>query len=76
MVLLNKILAPIVPHSAHQLWHDLGEEGDIIDATWPAVDHAALESDVVKLVIQVNGKLRSEIEEMADKLAETFVAEE
>jgi leucyl-tRNA synthetase len=62
LVILNKILSPIAPHIAHQLWHELGESGDVIDATWPIVDHEALKSDTLKLVIQVNGKLRSEIE--------------
>ena len=61
-VILNKVLAPITPHIAHALWHCLGEAGDVIDAPWPALDTDALISDTIKLVIQVNGKLRSEIE--------------
>ena len=66
LVILNKILSPIVPHIAHRLWHVMGEAGDVLDATWPRVDHQALKSDTVKWVIQVNGKLRSEIELTAD----------
>lgn len=62
VLILTKVLAPITPHIAHQLWRDLGEPGDIIDATWPDVDPEAMQSDTLKLVIQVNGKLRSEIE--------------
>jgi leucyl-tRNA synthetase len=62
LVVLNKVLAPIAPHIAHELWQHIGESGDVIDAGWPAVDTNALKSDTLKLVIQVNGKLRSEIE--------------
>ncbi len=62
LIILNKVLAPIVPHIAHQLWCEMGERGDVIDASWPDVDKNALVSDTVLLVIQVNGKLRSEIE--------------
>ncbi|NKB76906.1 MAG: leucine--tRNA ligase [Gammaproteobacteria bacterium] len=62
LVILNKVLAPIAPHIAHQLWQDMGESGEVIDAPWPKVDKGALVSDTVVLVIQVNGKLRSEIE--------------
>ena len=62
LVILNKILAPIVPHIAHQLWLDMGQTGEVIDASWPIVDKGALVSDTMVLVIQVNGKLRSEIE--------------
>lgn len=62
MVILNKLLAPIAPHIAHQLWQDLGEAGDVIDATWPEVDPAARQTEQVVLVMQVNGKLRATIE--------------
>ncbi len=61
LLILNKILAPITPHIAHRLWLELGEPGDIIDAAWPCVDRDAIASDTVRLMIQVNGKLRSEI---------------
>jgi leucyl-tRNA synthetase len=66
LVNLNKIMAPITPHIAHRLWHVLGEDGDVIDASWPQVDQAALVSEVVTLAVQVNGKLRSQIEVDAD----------
>ena len=62
LLILNRVLSPIVPHVAHELWQQIGEDGDVIDADWPAVDLDALKSDTIKLVIQVNGKLRSEIE--------------
>ena len=62
LIILNKVLAPITPHIAHRLWHDLGEAGDVIDACWPNVDDEALKRDTLKLMIQVNGKLRSEID--------------
>ena len=66
LVILNKVMAPITPHIAHRLWHDLGESGDAIDAEWPVVDPAALISDVITLAVQVNGKLRSQIEVSVD----------
>ncbi|HEX6927743.1 MAG TPA: leucine--tRNA ligase, partial [Gammaproteobacteria bacterium] len=56
--ILLRILAPITPHIAHRLWSDLGYSGDIMDAAWPEHDSAALVSDTVELVVQVNGKLR------------------
>jgi leucyl-tRNA synthetase len=62
LIILNKVLAPITPHIAHRLWQKLGEPGDVIDASWPNVDPEALVSDTMTLAIQVNGKLRSQIE--------------
>ena len=56
------LLAPITPHISHELWKQLGREGAVIDAGWPAVDESALVQDSLQLVIQVNGKLRGQIE--------------
>lgn len=55
-------LAPITPHISHVLWTALGGQGAVIDARWPVADAAALVSDAIKLVVQINGKLRGQIE--------------
>ncbi|GLX13557.1 leucine--tRNA ligase [Pseudomonas straminea] len=60
------LLAPITPHICHELWQELGHEEAIIDASWPVVDESALVQDSLTLVIQVNGKLRGQIEVPAD----------
>ena len=56
------LLAPITPHISHELWQQLGKPGAIIDASWPKVDESALVQDSLTLVVQVNGKLRGQIE--------------
>lgn len=56
------LLAPITPHICHELWQQLGKAGAVIDAQWPAVDESALVQDNLTLVVQVNGKLRGQIE--------------
>ncbi|MGH8381374.1 leucine--tRNA ligase [Pseudomonas sp.] len=56
------LLAPITPHISHELWHRLGHQGAVIDAGWPVLDESALVQDSIVLVIQVNGKLRGQIE--------------
>ena len=46
------------------LWNELAlnkQWGDIIDASWPEPDPAALEQDEIEMVVQVNGKLRGSI---------------
>jgi leucyl-tRNA synthetase len=63
MVLL---LAPIVPHMTHVLWHHLGHTGGIIDAAWPVHDESAMEKTSIKIAVQVNGKLRNVLELAAD----------
>nr|WP_314494313.1 leucine--tRNA ligase [uncultured Pseudomonas sp.] len=56
------LLAPITPHISHVLWNHLGHDGAVIDAAWPVVDESALVQDSIVLVVQVNGKLRGQVE--------------
>lgn len=60
------LLAPIVPHIAHALLQALGNEQGLLTARWPAVDDSALTRDALTLMIQVNGKLRGQIEVAVD----------
>jgi leucyl-tRNA synthetase len=55
---LLRVMSPITPHISHALWSELGFAGDVMSAPWPEVEAAALETDEVELVLQVNGKLR------------------
>ncbi len=59
--LATLMLSPIVPHICHALWEELKPGAVLLEATWPAVDQAALEQDEIELVVQVNGKLRGQI---------------
>lgn len=55
------MLSPITPHICKQLWHDLGHDTDIVSESWPALDESALEQDSIKMMVQVNGKLRGNV---------------
>lgn len=68
------LLAPITPHICHELWRELGHADAVIDAAWPKVDESALVQDTLQLVVQVNGKLRGQIEVAADASRETVEA--
>jgi leucyl-tRNA synthetase len=59
--ILLRLLSPIAPHITHALWKELGYGDNILTATWPEADPAALEADEIELVIQVNGKLRGNL---------------
>ena len=57
------LLNPIIPHTAHALWQELGHAETILeDQAFPQHDPAALQRDAVTLAVQVNGKLRGTIE--------------
>ena len=68
------LLAPITPHISHEIWQRLGHQDPIIDAQWPQVDESALVQDSLVLVIQVNGKLRGQIEVPASASREEIEA--
>jgi len=57
-----RLIAPVTPHLAESLWHDLGREGSVFEAGWPAVDESALARAAVTIVVQVNGKVRGRID--------------
>ena len=68
------LLAPITPHICHELWNALGHPDAIIDASWPVADESALVQDTLQLVIQVNGKLRGQIDMPASASREEIEA--
>lgn len=56
-----KLLSPIAPHLAEELWEKLGHSGTISYETWPAFDEAKLVDDEVEIVVQVNGKVKAKL---------------
>jgi len=64
--ILLRLLSPITPHIAHALWRELGYGDDVLNAAWPAPDEAAMARSLITLVVQVNGKLRGQIEVPVD----------
>ena len=55
------LLHPFAPHVTEELWERLGHGDHLVFHPWPSVDPAALVSDEVLLVVQVNGKLRGRV---------------
>ena len=64
--ILIRLLSPITPHIAHQLWRDLAYGEDVLHASWPRVNTKAIQTSQVELVVQINGKLRAKIIVPAD----------
>jgi leucyl-tRNA synthetase len=66
LVAVAMMLAPFAPHVAEELWHEVLGPGVrdqlLAEAPWPPFDPALVVADVVTLAVQVNGKLRGEIQ--------------
>jgi leucyl-tRNA synthetase len=69
-----QLLAPFAPHMAEELWERLGGAPSILDAAWPTVDAAQLEKQEVKIIFQVNGKMRGDATVPRDATQEDVVA--
>ena len=63
---LLQILAPFAPHITEELWQKLGHADTIHVNHWPKWDEKYLVSDVMTIIVQVNGKLRAKLELPAD----------
>ena len=55
-----KLLAPLAPHIAEELWARLGQSGSVMAAGWPSYDPAKLVATTITIVFQVNGKHRGD----------------
>jgi len=61
-----RMMAPVCPHIAEELWARTGHEYTIHNQAWPKVDLAATKEDEITLIVQVNGKLRDRLSLPAD----------
>ena len=55
-------LAPMAPHISEELWQIMGKKYSIHNQKLPTFDESLTISDTIKLVLQVNGKLRDTVE--------------
>ena len=61
-----KMIAPIMPHMAEELWSQFGESDTITYQSWPTYDPKALVEDEAEMIVQVNGKVRAKIKMAKD----------
>ncbi|MBU5308837.1 leucine--tRNA ligase [Ligilactobacillus saerimneri] len=61
-----KLVAPIAPHIAEELWTKLGHVGTISYQPWPTYDESKLVETTVEIVVQINGKVRQHLEVAKD----------
>jgi leucyl-tRNA synthetase len=59
---LARLLAPMMPHLAEEMWESLGGAGLIAEQRWPVADAELARDEQVTIAVQVNGKLRGTLE--------------
>ncbi|MBU0999427.1 leucine--tRNA ligase [Patescibacteria group bacterium] len=65
-----KILSPFAPHLAEELWQILGHQKSISYESWPEYDLSKIQDEEIKIVVQVNGKVRAEMMIQSDDTEE------
>ena len=63
---LVQLVGPMMPHLAEELWSLMGNKALLADSDWPTVDEALTVDETVVIALQVNGKLRDQIDVPAD----------
>jgi leucyl-tRNA synthetase len=71
---LTCLLQPFAPHITHVVWQAMGEEVCLAKALWPLADKSAMQAQSLTLAVQINGKLRGDIEVEASADAKTIEA--
>jgi leucyl-tRNA synthetase len=62
IVTIARMMAPITPHVAEELWQQFGcAPAGVMNAGWPTVNAEALKEDSLQIILQVNGKMRGKI---------------
>ncbi|UOY94357.1 leucine--tRNA ligase [Ectobacillus sp. JY-23] len=56
-----KLLSPIAPHVAEELWSKLGHSETITYEAWPTFDESKLVEDEIEIVVQINGKVKAKL---------------
>jgi leucyl-tRNA synthetase len=60
------LLSLVAPHTAEDMWEELGHQPTVAKAGWPEVDPALLVQDTVTCVVQVAGKVKDRLEVAPD----------
>jgi len=61
-IILLKLLHPFAPHMTEEIWEGLGNSEMLLTTPWPVADPSLMLEDTITLVVQVNGKLRAQLE--------------
>ena len=57
-----RLVGPMTPHLAEELWQALGHTSLLADSPWPLPEDTLLVDDTVTVAVQLNGKLRGTLQ--------------
>jgi len=74
LVTFAQLLAPFAPHMTEEIWANMGNEVSIHTSEWPVHDEKYLVSNTITIVVQVNGKVRAQLEQPAAAAKDAILA--
>lgn len=60
MLSFNLILAPFAPFLAEEMWENQGQKNSVHSQAWPQYSEQLIKDDIVTIIVQINGKLKTE----------------
>ena len=66
---VTRLLGPMMPHLAEEMWQHLGHSETLVDVPWPQADAELTRDEQVTIAVQVNGKLRATLDFRRDAAA-------
>ncbi len=67
---LARLIGPMMPHLAEEMWQELGRSGLLAEHPWPRADPGLTRDQQVTLAVQINGKLRATLDMPRDTAAD------
>ena len=71
LLAVTRLIYPMAPHFAEELWELSGESGTLVDKEWIKWDESTFESAEITIPVRVNSKVRNQISLSADADEET-----
>ena len=72
---LIKMLSCISPHIGEEIWSIMGHNDTIAFESWPTYDPAQLVENVIEIVVQINGKVKSRLNISADADKDSVISQ-
>lgn len=74
LLILAQLLAPFAPHLAEEMWSQAGGQDLVAHSTWPTADPDAVAQTTINIAVQVNGKLRGQVQAQVEDAEDIVVA--
>lgn len=73
LLTVTRLMAPLTPHLSEEIWEMFGHQSSVFKSGWPEYDPDAIVADTITIVVQVNGKVRANLDVPPDTPKEALI---